>query len=153
MTTGIQVNDLIVTAAMFAAFGIVAFMFRVEREIRVQEEYVNKKGEPKLKSRVAWADYLIISSVGLAIIAVAALLVEPDSHDTKAFSTAACLAAAVLQLGYVPSIMAHYAINFGKPKRAEDRNPKEGPERWFVLISGLVAAALFLWVLYRDIWF
>jgi hypothetical protein len=147
----IQVSDLIVTAAMFAAFGIVAFMFRVEREINVQEKAFKEEREPD--SRVAWADYLIISSIALALLAVITLLMEIPFHSkgARAFATAACVAAAILQLGYVPSILAHYAINFGKPVKTKAREAGQAWEVWFVSLSAILATALFTWVLCMNL--
>jgi cytochrome bd-type quinol oxidase subunit 2 len=63
-------SDLLTAAAVIVGFGITVIMFRVQREIQVQE-----KGEPNW---LAWSDYLILGSILLTIgLAILPLLMLP----------------------------------------------------------------------------
>jgi hypothetical protein len=129
-------TDLISVAAIIVGFGVTAIMFRVQRELHVLEDL-------KIKLLwLAWADYLILASVALAVLGVIVpLLVVPSTSPTLlAFTAALCVAAAVLQAGYIPSILAHYRIQFDA-KREGPRAKGEPVERRFV-VTTVIAAAL-----------
>ena len=145
---GILPSDLIATASIIAGFGITVIMFRVQREVTVQDE----KRTP-VKSRLAWADYLIILSISLALLLVVVPLIwfAVPSAKLRAVAAAACVAAVVLQLGYIPSILAHYGISLGKQTATEERSAGQPVETWIAPLSGLVAAVLFVIVLCHNL--
>jgi hypothetical protein len=132
---------------MVAGFGVIAIMFRLERELEVQEKY-----GLAAESRLAWADWLIITSVVLALFVVVLLIGVPGATpNSRAFAAAACVAAALLQIGYVPSIFAHYGINLGKRVKTEDRKSGQPVEVWLVPAFAIIAIGLFVWVLCRNL--
>jgi hypothetical protein len=149
--SGVQLHELIVAAAMIAGFGVVAIMFRVEREVKLQEES-DRRGL-NWESWLAWADWLIVASVLLALLVVVALIGIPGPTPTsKAFAAAACVSAAILQMGYVPSILAHYGIGIGKRVKIEERKAGQPTERWLVPLFSAIALASFVWVLCRNLY-
>jgi hypothetical protein len=77
-------------------------MFRIQRELWVQENY------PSWPNWLAWSDYLILASVVL-FFAVMPLVAISPMGSTEAFASAACVAA-LMQVGYIPAILAHYRI-------------------------------------------
>jgi hypothetical protein len=130
--------DLIAVSAIVVGFGVTAIMFRVQRELYVLE--VLDVGVCWL----AWADYLILGSIGLAVFgATVPLLLAPAPPQLLiALAASSSVAAVVLQAGYVPSILAHYRIELGA-KRKGPREKGEPVERRFVIGSAVCAAALF----------
>jgi hypothetical protein len=136
-------GDLIAVAAIIFGFGITVFTFRIQREVTVGD-----KGWPKW---LPLADRLIVVSVGLVFcFAVIPLLAFELSRSTVGLASAACIAALVLQVGYVPAIMAHYRIEIGK-NRTGPREKGEPAERLFVWISTLIAALGFAFVLFEHL--
>jgi hypothetical protein len=154
MTDGVGVHELIVTAAIIIGFGVTAFMFRVERETRVQDDHIHRwrimhpGEEPKqgdfLRLRFSGADCLIFFSVFLAGVSVIELLARPGTVEVWQKSLAAILniGAVILLLGYIPATLAHYGISIGEPKTTEKREQWEKMESWFVYVSFTVAVAV-----------
>ena len=131
-------TDLIAVSAIVVGFSVTAIMFRIQRELYVLEIL-------KLKILwLAWADYLILGSVFLAVFgATVPLLLWPVASDELlALATASCAAAVVLQAGYIPSILAHYRIELGAQRKGP-RARGEPTERYFVIGSGLIAGCIF----------
>lgn len=135
-------GDLIAIAAMIFGFGIVVIMFRVQRELWVREYH------PEWPLWTSWADWLILWSVPVGCLTILSLLAFPGMRPVKALAAALCGSAVVLQVGYIPAIMAHYRIFFGKQRRADDvpRVAGEPAERVFVLLTAVVAALVFAFV-------
>src|SRR5215469_7841049 len=130
--------EIISASAIVAGFGVTAIMFRVQRELYVRET---------LKIDIlwlAWADYLILTSVALAVFgSTAPLLVAPIVPRTVvAIAASSCVAALILLAGYVPAILAHYRIELGA-KRRGPREKGEPIERWLVITFGILAAISF----------
>src|SRR5690349_214432 len=122
----IAVSDLIAAAAVIAGFGVTVVMFRVQRELWVQDNH------PDWPNWIAWADWLILTSVALAISACfVPILAFPTSPTARAIGAASCVAASILQVGYVPAILAHYRIAIGA-NRVVDRKKGEPAERVIV---------------------
>src|SRR5215213_4515006 len=134
----IESGDLIAAATIIVGFGVTVIMFRVQRELWVQEQH------PDWPSWLAWSDYLIIASVVLALfLAIAPLLaVSVMTSLVQALAAASCVAAVILQAGYIPAILAHYRIEIGR-KRKGDRLKGEPAERRFVFISAELATVGF----------
>lgn len=131
-------SDLIAAAAVIVGFGVTVFMFRVQRELYVLEVLEEKR------LWLAWADYLIIGSVSLAVFGVILpLLATPAvSANLVAWSASLCVAAVVLQAGYIPSILAHYRIELGA-RREGPRAKGEPIERRLVIMTAIAALAAF----------
>lgn len=102
-------SDLIAVAAMIVGFGSVVIMFRVQRELWVQHHH------PDWPTWTAWADRLIFASVAIAVaLVVAPLLAFPlVSRWREALAAASCVSAIILQVGYIPAVLAHYRIGIG----------------------------------------
>src|ERR1700677_1658704 len=93
-------SDLIAIAAMIFGFGIVVIMFRVQREVGAQESH------PDWPLWTSWADWLILWSVPLGCLTILSLLAFPGMRLVEALAAALCGSAVVLQVGYIPAIMA-----------------------------------------------
>jgi hypothetical protein len=135
-------SDLVATAAIVIGFGVTAVMFRVQRELSLLEAL--KVDEAWL----AWADYLILSSIGLAVFGVVVPLLVDAAADAAvvAMAAACCASAVVLQAGYVPALLAHYRIVLGwGQKGARVRGePLERKIVWATLVAALLACLLTL---------
>jgi hypothetical protein len=102
-------GDLIAVAALIVGFAVTVIMFRVQRELWVQERH------PKWPNWLSWSDYLIVTSVIFAIFALIVLLVIPGiTQYRRALAAGSCVAAIILQAGYIPGILAHYRIEIGR---------------------------------------
>jgi hypothetical protein len=135
--------DLISVSAIVVGFGVTAVMFRVQRELYVLEV---------LKIKVlwlAWADYLIVGSIFLAVFGATIPLLVFPKPSVCLFSLAAssCVGALILQAGYGPSILAHYRIVLGG-SREGPRARGEPIEQALVIGTSLLAAGLFTGTLY-----
>lgn len=139
-------SDLIAIAAMIFGFGIVVIMFRVQRELWVRESH------SEWPLWTSWADWLILWSVPLGCLTILSLLAFPGLRPVTALAAALCGSAVILQVGYIPAIMAHYRIFFGKRRRADDvpREAGEPAERVFVLLAAVVAVLVFAFVFRRQ---
>lgn len=138
-------GDLIAVAAIIFGFGITVFMFRIQREIWVKDH------RPYWPNWLACSDYLILASIGLAFLALTFLIASPGrSARREALASAACVAALVLQLGFIPAILAHYRIEIGA-KRGGYRQKGEPAERRIVGASSAIAAIVFTSVLYLHL--
>ena len=131
-------EGIISACAIVAGFGVTAIMFRVQRELYVREVLKEKT------VWLAWADYLVLGSVVLAVFGatVPLLAASKTPRPVAAVAAASCIAALVLLAGYVPSILAHYRIELGA-RREGSRVKGEPIERGFVVGSLICAAAAF----------
>jgi len=160
--------DLISTTAILAGFGITVFTFRLQREVGILDEELEKDAQqretqkveanaeekPKKKSpaHIPWADRLIFFSVIASLFCLATLLALHDRFNTMVWVPALTVGSAFLQLGYMPSVLAHYGIWIGgPPKRKMEREAGEPTERLIVFATVIVASAAFLWVLLAGI--
>ena len=60
---------------------------------------------------------------------------------------AGCAATSMMVAGYIFGILAHYRLLFGKGRTGPRDNP-EPAERWIVILSVVLAIAVFLLVLF-----
>lgn len=132
-------SDLIAVAAIVIGFALTVIMFRIQREIYVKEE----KGEDNW---ITWSDWLIFVSVFLVLFFVVTPLL---AFGYRPLASPALVAAIILQAGYIPAILAHYRITFGKNRKDEQgrelpREKGEPAERCIVLLSALVAVLFFV---------
>ena len=127
-------------AAIIAGFGSAALVFRIQRELEMEEQ-----GEVIW---IPWADRLLIASVTLSLIFVLLLqLVFPDIETLSfALSRGFLAAALVMMAGYIFAILAHYRMLFGGKRTGPRVNP-EPPERIIVFVSLFVAIAAFALVI------
>jgi hypothetical protein len=135
-------GDLIAVAAIIVGFGLTVIMFRAQREIWVQDQ------RPDWPNWLAWSDYLIIVSVLLASFAalIPLLAISTAEKTIQAVASASLVAALILQVGYIPAILAHYRIEIGRT-RTGPREKGEPAERRIVVCGLLGAAAGFAMVL------
>jgi len=75
------------------------------------------------------------------------LIAATPTPQTKALASAACAGGVILQVGYVPAILAHYRIVFGA-KRTGPREKGEPIERLFVWLAFAAALAVFAAVVF-----
>jgi small-conductance mechanosensitive channel len=135
----LEAADLIATAAIVAAAGVVVLMFRLQRELSLN---------PKQRW-IAWADGMMILATLSALIAVCMLLFF-GKYDLQARAVAAgaCLLSTVLVFGYVPAILAHHELKFtlnDNPK--EQRGGRENPEpaeRRIIYLFGVIALGVLI---------
>jgi len=125
-------------ASILAGFGISILMFRIQRELHIQEKY------PDAPNWLAWADYLVIASIGLSLLLVVVPLVALPGPGKNALALAAgsCAAAAILLAAYPLAILDHYRITIGVRRKGE-RMKGEPVERALVLGAAFVATAAF----------
>jgi hypothetical protein len=136
------VSDLIGVAAIILGFGVTVVMFRIQRELQMQEQ-----NEP---TWIACSDYLILASIFASLFLVLLpLLVVPKFQYVIAIGRAGCCAAIILEAGYIPSILAHYRIGFGKGRHGPRTNP-EPTEHVFVWLFAIFAVVCFSFVLLSD---
>jgi peptidoglycan biosynthesis protein MviN/MurJ (putative lipid II flippase) len=130
-------DTLATVASIIAGFGAAMLAFRIEREAEGQEE-----GESPW---IPWADALLLSAIFASLLLVVLPIVSfPKPHGLAAtVPRAACSAACILASGYIVSILAHYRLLFGRKRRGERQNP-EPAERWLVIGTALLSAAVFL---------
>jgi len=89
--------------AAIVGFGIVAFTFRIQRELQFREV-----GQ---RSWMPWADRLLIGIVTVAILLVLfpiALVGNASRLWGGRLPGAACSASLVALAGYIPALLAHY---------------------------------------------
>lgn len=88
-------GEIISASAIVAGFRVTAIMFRVQRELYVYEVLKTKP------LWLAWADYLVLTSVALAVFGgtVPLLAVPRIPRSIIGVAAAACVAALVLLAG------------------------------------------------------
>ncbi len=129
-------------ASILSGFGISVLMFRIQRELYMQERH------PESPSWLAWADYLVIVATMISLLFVVLPLVAlpAPGKKTLAFAAGSCAAASVLLAGYPLAILDHYRIQIGA-KREGERNQGEPIEKALVLGAAFIAVAAFAGVL------
>jgi hypothetical protein len=139
MSSQFALGDLIGVAAIVLGFGVTVVMFRIQRELQMQEA-----NEPIW---IARSDVLILASIFASVFLVLLpLLLLPKLDYVIAVARAGCVAAIILEAGYIPAILAHYRIGFGKDRHGPRTNP-EPTERLFVWLFAIFAAGCFSFAL------
>jgi hypothetical protein len=128
LPTMIDRGALAAIGAAIVGFGIVAFVFRIQRELQVEEtllrewkEETEQRGtsvnEEELLEKAAtyrwipWADRLLVATVTVALLLVLlpiALVEGTSSFWGGRLPAAACSASTVALAGYVPALLVHY---------------------------------------------
>ena len=137
MAMGIDQGTLATIASIIAAFGAAMLFFRIQREL-----HMRAKGETVW---LAIADWLLVVATLVCLLFVIVPIVL--SFGLR-LPSAAAAAAAIMVAGYVPAILGHYRIVFGRRRHGPRANP-EPSERWFVLFTFVAAVAVFLVLLVR----
>jgi ABC-type xylose transport system permease subunit len=91
--------------AAIVGFGIVAFMFRIQRALQEREG--------RQKSWIPWADRLLVGIVTVTLLLVLfpiALAGSASSLWGGRLQAAACSASTVALVGYIPALLAHYNL-------------------------------------------
>jgi hypothetical protein len=132
-------------ASILSGFGISVFMFRIQRELGVRDRH------PDWPNWLAWADYLVLSSIVLSLLLVVLPLVALPAPSRFVFSVAAgsCAASSLLLVAYPFAILDHYRIEIGAWRTREGEKPQtrhkgEPIERVIVVVAGMAAAAAFM---------
>ena len=139
----ITLGDLIVSAAIVIGFGVLVIMFRVERETRVLDLNEERSDKP-LDVHIAGADWLIIASIVFAVALVIVPLLGYPGPVLALRRTIAAIAdifSVILQLGYIPAILAHYGI-IGEPVPTAKRPSCTTMEGVFIAASVALASAV-----------
>lgn len=143
-------GTLAAIAAAIVGFGIVAFVFRVQREIQVQEtllrelkEDAERQGlqvnEVELVEKadtyrwIPWADRLLVGAVMVALLLVLfpiALAGSVSSIWGGRLPAAACSASTVALAGYIPALLAHYRFGPRPARRWIWFGTPSGPVRF-----------------------
>ena len=143
MSTEFSPGAVIAVAAIVFGFGVTVIMFRIQRELEMR-----KKGEP---SWIACSDHLIFASIFVSVFCVfLPTFLLPKFNCTVAIARAGCVAAIILEAGYIPSILAHYRLGFGKNRIGGRTNP-EPTERLFIWIAAILAIGCFVFVVRSNL--
>lgn len=138
-------------AGLISGFGITVFMFRIQRELQVRSQH------PTWPNWLAWADYLVLGAIVIAIGCVVQplMLFEDPGVRVYAFARGGCAAASILMLAYPFAILDHYRIEIGAWRTAEGEKPTarhkgEPIEKVVVVVGFLAAATAFLTIVLRS---
>jgi hypothetical protein len=119
------VDDGILAAigAAIVGFGIVAFVFRIQRELE----------RKPVERWIPWADRLLIGTVTVGLLLVLfpiALAGTASSFWGGRLPAAACSASTIALAGYIPALLAHYRFRPGSQQvRRADNEPVERRDR------------------------
>ena len=137
-----MVGGYLTVASILSGFCVTALMFRVQREIEVQKDQ-------KSDSWIAYADFLILATILVALILVVLPLVifsQPSAKLTL-FARSSCSAAAVLLAGYPAAILDHYGILPGFSRKAPPA-PAAPIEKYIVPIFFALSVLAFVATIY-----
>lgn len=149
-------GSLAAIGAAIVGFGIVAFVFRVQRELQMREEK-DKRGW------IPWADRLLIVVVTVSLLLVLfpiALAGGVSSLWGGRLPAAACSASTVVLAGYIPALLAHYRFGsrldqlgsrlarrwtwLGAPQGRERQVPGTPAEKAIVVASAVLGVVVAL---------
>lgn len=130
-------SDFITIASVAFGFGAAMLFFRIQRELEME-----RAGEPRW---VPWADSLIVlATLSSLLLVLLPLLILGQA--AVAVAGAACTASAVLVAAYIPALLAHYRLVFGKGRSGPRNNPE--PAEGVIAFGGFVlAVGAFIWKL------
>ena len=127
-------------ASIISGFGVTALIFRIQRELEMA-----CRGE---QTWITWADRLLIGAVLISLLLVVLpVVLFPGSLCALRLATSTCSASTILVSGYIPSILAHYGLAFGKERSKPAVNPEPAERKWVyvtILSSTAVAATVLL---------
>ena len=142
MQTMPDAATLATIASIISGFGVTALVFRIQRELEMA-----RRGE---QTWITWADRLLIGAVLISLLLVVLPLASfPGSPRILKLAASMCSASTVLVGGYIPSILAHYRLAFGRNRVGLRDNP-EPAERVWVYVTILLSVAVALAVLLKS---
>jgi hypothetical protein len=108
-------GTLVTAASNISGFGVVVIAFRLERELKIEEQNQDKPEQNKTRHWIPIADWLVIAAILMSFTFVVVPLVSSDlpSERTMRFASGVCSATAVMVAGYIPAILAHYNFIYG----------------------------------------
>ncbi len=110
-------SDLIAVAAIVLGFGVTVVMFRIQRELQVQKDAFDAHIDQP--TWIAYSDYLILASIFSSLFLVLLpLLLFPSLEHVATLARAGCVAAIILEAGYIPSISRTTVSASAKAERA-----------------------------------
>ena len=137
------ITDLIAVAAIVMGFGVTVIMFRLQRETEMEKDHGKKA------TWIAYSDWLILLSIFVSLLFVFFPLFFLSSQLAITIARAGCFTAIVLQAGYIPSILTHYRLLFGKDRTGPRDNP-EPMERPLVRLFVALAILSFLYLAFEN---
>jgi hypothetical protein len=139
----LDASTLASIASIIAGFGAAILVFRLQRELQMDE-----KGEP---TWIAFADWLIFAATltSLLLVIFPIVVFDLSSGFFSQLPPASCAAASLMVAGYIPSIFAHYRLIWGKNRTGQRENP-EPAERVLVWLTFLIASVVFV-LIFADI--
>lgn len=133
----IETGSLLAVASIVGGFGINVLMFRLRRELQMQNQ--------DEKTWIPWADRLVLAAVILSLSTVLLLLAGSALPFLPTWLSSPLLAASVtLLLGFPPAILSHYRLLGGRKQNGSRENPEPSEKLWVV---GTAVAALVIFVL------
>ena len=133
----LQASDYLTVASILAGFGVNVLMFRVQRELTVED----KQKELKIHREVwiSWADYLIIATIKISLLLVVLpiLVFKTQNAYLSALPSASCAAAVILVSAYPFAILAHYHMGIGG--NTSNRQKGEPIEIFVVVLAFFIA--------------
>lgn len=132
-------GSLATIASVISAFCASMLIFRVQRELQMQE-----LGEINW---IPWSDWILVwaTEISLLFVLVPLSMMTRSSQLILVESTA-CAVACVLVAGYIPAILAHYRFFLGRKRTGPRTNP-EPSERVIVLLTAAVAIIVAIFML------
>lgn len=127
-------NPLISTAMAIVGLSFTILIFRVKREIDMSE-----KGET---TWIAFSDWLVVIALLIAGLFVLIPTLASDAAGRGRLLLSALVFSVVMVLGWVPAIMAHYRLIFGRRRTGPRDNP-EPAEVAIVITVVLLSATAF----------
>lgn len=151
MDTVLIPQPYLTVAGLISGFGITVFMFRIQRELQVRGQH------PNWPNWLAWADYLVLAAIVIAITCVVQPLMffQHPGVRVYAFARGGCAAASILMLAYPFAILDHYRIEIGAWRIAEGEKPTarhkgEPIEKAITVTAFLAATVVFGAILWRS---
>ena len=127
-------------ASIIAAVGAAMLFFRIQRELEM-----GRQGE---QIWIPYADRLLIFATLLSIFLVILpiVLIRESMVAVTNLTRAACAAAVIMLGGYIPGILAHYRLVFGKNREGPRVNPEPGEKAvlWITLALALLVFSVII---------
>jgi hypothetical protein len=124
-------------ASIIAAFSVAMLFFRVPRELEMR-----KRGK---EVWIPFSDQLLIYAtlLSLFLVILPIIMTREATPFVVNLTRASCAAAVIMLGGYIPGILAHYRLIWGRHLEAPRQNP-EPTEKVIVLASILIAFVAFV---------
>jgi len=127
-------TSLSTIAMAIVGLAFTILIFRIKRELDMAE-----KGET---TWIAFSDWLVIIALLVAGLFVLVPLLANDAAGRSRVLISAVSFSIVMMLGWVPAILAHYRLIFGRRRSGPRQNP-EPAEGIIVIVIVLLSTAAF----------